>query len=119
MLPLCFDDAGLMAAALFALTQSLTAYANVAGHPGPLDCLIGSVGLHRLHHSTREGGAGDFGAALPIGDQLFCTYRRGPAPAEVGVFDPRFYPGELRLRELLLWPFACAPCVRVARCCRA
>lgn len=111
------DDAALVAIALFALTQSLAVHANVAGHLGPLDFLIGSARLHRLHHSAREDDAGNFGTALPIWDQVFGTYRRGAPPAKVGVFDPRRYPDELQLRELLLWPFACNRCARLVRCC--
>ncbi len=112
-----FDDAALIAVALFALTQSLAVHANVAGHMGPLDYVIGSARLHRLHHSTREEDAGNFGTALPIWDQVFGTYRRGAPPAEVGVFDPRRYPHELQLRALLLWPLACNRCARFLRCC--
>lgn len=118
LLLLGLDDAALIAVALFALTQSLAVHANVAGHLGPLDYIVGSAGLHRLHHSTREDDTGNFGTALPIWDQVFSTYRRGASPAEVGVFDPRHYPDELRLRELLLWPFACSRCIGFARCCR-
>ncbi len=119
LLLLGLDDAALIAVALFALTQSLAVHANVAGHLGPLDYLIGSAGLHRLHHSAREADAGNFGTALPIWDQVFGTYRRGAAPVEVGVFDPRRYPDELRLRQLLLWPFVCDRCAGFVRCCRA
>lgn len=117
LLLLGLDDAALIAVALFALTQSLAVHANVAGHLGPLDYIIGSAGLHRLHHSTRADEAGNFGTALPIWDQVFGTYRRGASPAEVGVFDPRPYPDELQLRALLLWPFACKRCARSVRCC--
>ena len=84
----------------------------------PLDRLIGSARLHRLHHSTQEADAGNFGTALPLWDQVFGTYRRGAAPVAVGVFDPGRYPGELQLRALLLWPFGCASCLRAVRCCR-
>lgn len=119
LLLLGLDDAALIAVALFAQTQSLAVHANIAGHLGPLDYIIGSAGLHRLHHSTREDDAGNFGTALPLWDQIFGTYRRGVSPGEVGVFGPRRYPGELELRALLLWPFACGTCLRVVRCCRA
>jgi sterol desaturase/sphingolipid hydroxylase (fatty acid hydroxylase superfamily) len=109
----------LLAIAAFGLTQSLVAHANVAGHIGWLDYVVGSAALHRLHHSTREAEAGNFGTALPLWDQLFGTYRRGRAPREVGVFDPAAYPSELELRRLLAWPFqavarTCAACLR---CC--
>jgi hypothetical protein len=60
--------------------------------------------LHRPHHSTRAADAGNFGTALPFWDQLFGTYRRGRAPAAVGVFDPTHYPGEHDLAALLCWP---------------
>lgn len=96
----------LLMIALFGLTQSLVTHANVAGSIGPLDRLIGSAELHRLHHSTQESQAGNFGTALPLWDQVFGTYRRGAAPSTVGVFDPDAYPGEFELGRLLWWPFA-------------
>lgn len=111
------DDATSIAVALFALTQSLAVHANVAGHLGPLYYIIGSAGPHCLHHHTREADAGNFGIALPIWDQVFGTYRRCAAPVEVGIFDPRPYPDELRLRQLLLWPFVCRRCPGLTRCC--
>lgn len=114
-----FDDGALLAMALFGATQSLVVHANIAGSIGPLDRLIGSARLHRLHHSTREAEAGNFGTALPLWDQVFGTYRRGAAPVSVGVFDPGRYPDELQMRALLLWPFGCMPCLRIVRCCRA
>lgn len=84
-----------------------------------LDCLIGSARLHRLHHSTQDAEAGNFGTALPLWDQVFGTYRRVAAPVAVGVFDPGRYPDEFQLRGLLLWPFGCASCLRVVHGCRA
>jgi sterol desaturase/sphingolipid hydroxylase (fatty acid hydroxylase superfamily) len=109
----------LLAVALFGVTQSLVTHANIAGHIGWLDRIIGSADLHRLHHSTREDEAGNFGTTVPLWDQLFGTYRRGAAPARVGVFAPAAYPDELALGRLLAWPFtaatrACAACLR---CC--
>lgn len=109
----------LLAVALFGLTQSLVTHANVAGHIGWLDTVVGSAGLHRLHHSTNPADAGNFGTTVPLWDQLFGTYRRGAAPARVGVFEAANYPGELELGRLLAWPFrsitrACAACLR---CC--
>lgn len=91
--------------ALFGITQSLVAHANIAGHIGWLDYVIGSAGLHRLHHSTDAAQAGNFGTTVPFWDQLFGSFRRGAAPAEVGVFSPSSYPGELELAALLDWPF--------------
>jgi hypothetical protein len=119
MTVLGFDEGAVLAVALFGLTQSLVAHANIAGGIGSLDYAIGSARLHRLHHSTREDEAGNFGTALPLWDQLFGTYRRGGSPAAVGVFEPRRYPGELDLRALLQWPFVCGLCRRLAACCRA
>jgi len=122
MLPLAllgFDDRATIAVAMFSIMQSLVSHANIAGHIGRLDYAIGSAVLHRLHHSTRERDAGNFGTALPLWDQIFGTYRRGPAPERVGVFEPWRYPGELALRALLLWPFVCARCVAPRGCCRA
>ena len=122
MLPLValgLQPEALLAVAMFGLTQSLVTHANIAGHVGWLDYLVGSAGLHRLHHGTREADAGNFGTTVPLWDQLFGTYRRGPAPARVGVFEPAHYPAETELGRLLAWPFqaaarACAACVR---CC--
>jgi sterol desaturase/sphingolipid hydroxylase (fatty acid hydroxylase superfamily) len=100
------DPEAILAVALFGATQSLVTHANVAGSIGWLELLIGSAGLHRLHHSTEQRQAGNFGTTVPLWDQLFGTYRRGPSPIRVGVFTPGRYPGELQLGALLCWPFA-------------
>lgn len=109
----------LLAVALFGLTQSLVAHANVAGHIGWLDRLVGSAGLHRLHHSTDETEAGNFGTTVPLWDQVFATYRRGTSPSSVGVFDPAKVPAELELGRLLAWPFQATArfCIACLRCC--
>jgi sterol desaturase/sphingolipid hydroxylase (fatty acid hydroxylase superfamily) len=108
-----------LAVALFGITQSLVTHANVAGRIGWLDLVIGSAGLHRLHHSTQADEAGNFGTTIPLWDQLFGTYRRGRPPVEVGVFDPAPYPSELELGRLLRWPFAAVAraCPACVRCC--
>jgi sterol desaturase/sphingolipid hydroxylase (fatty acid hydroxylase superfamily) len=93
-----------LAVALFGLTQALVAHANVAGTIGVLEWVIGSARAHRLHHSTREAEAGNFGTTLPFWDQVFGTWRRGAEPAAVGVFSPASYPGEFELAALLAWP---------------
>jgi sterol desaturase/sphingolipid hydroxylase (fatty acid hydroxylase superfamily) len=98
----------MLSISLFTLTQVLVTHANVAGRIGLLNWFIGSAELHRLHHSTREQEAGNFGTALPLWDQVFGTYRAGAPPHAVGVFDPRAYPGEFELRRLLAWPFTSA-----------
>jgi sterol desaturase/sphingolipid hydroxylase (fatty acid hydroxylase superfamily) len=103
--------------ALFGATQALVAHANVAGTIGWLDRLVGSAGLHRLHHSTDPREAGNFGTALPLWDQLFGTYRRDAEPAKVGVFDPADHPREFELGRLLLWPFARRRVAWPWRCC--
>jgi sterol desaturase/sphingolipid hydroxylase (fatty acid hydroxylase superfamily) len=109
----------LLAVALFGLTQSLVTHANVAGHIGWLDYLVGSAGLHRLHHSSIEAEVGNYGTTVPLWDQLFGTYRRGREPLHVGVFTPARYPGELQLRELLAFPFArAAALIACRRCCQ-
>ena len=109
----------LLAVALFGLTQSLVTHANVAGHIGWLDYVVGSATLHRLHHSTRDSEAGNFGTSVPLWDQLFGTYRRGAAPASVGVFESAKYPSEFELRQLLAWPFRSAvrACAGWLHCC--
>lgn len=104
LVALGFSDDTLLIVALFALTQSLVTHANVAGTIGPLNYLIGSAELHRLHHSTDPDEAGNFGTALPIWDQVFGTFRYGHQPAAVGVFDARGYPGEHDVGALLRWP---------------
>lgn len=96
----------LLAVAMFGLMQGLVTHANVAGRMGPLNWILGSAELHRLHHSTREEEAQNFGTSLPLWDQLFGTYRAATAtPAQVGVFDPTRYPHECALSALLAWPF--------------
>lgn len=96
----------ILAVAMFGLLQGLVTHANVAGRMGPLNWILGSAELHRLHHSTREEEARNFGTSLPIWDQLFGTYRPATAaPAQVGVFDPARYPHECALAALLAWPF--------------
>lgn len=96
----------LLAVAMFGLTQGLVTHANVAGRIGPLNWILGSAELHRLHHSTREDEAKNFGTSLPIWDLVFGTYRPATtAPVQVGVFEPSRYPDELALAALLVWPF--------------
>lgn len=104
---------------LFGLTQTLVTHANVAGRLGWLNYLIGTAELHRLHHSTREYDAGNFGTSLPFWDLVFGTFRYGPAPKAVGVFEPQKYPDELQVRKFLAWPFSSALPGRVwrLRCC--
>lgn len=112
----------ILAIALFGLTQSLVTHANVAGRIGWLEFLIGSAELHRLHHSTEETQAGNFGTTVPLWDQLFGTWRRGGTPERVGVFAPSRYPGELELGALLCWPMARTPRALswlCRRCCPA
>jgi sterol desaturase/sphingolipid hydroxylase (fatty acid hydroxylase superfamily) len=112
----------LLAVALFGLTQSLVTHANVAGGIGWLDYLVGSARLHRLHHSTDESEAGNFGTTVPFWDQIFGTFHRGRAPARVGVFESNRYPGELELSALLCWPFMRLMRVRArwfGPCCHA
>lgn len=94
-----------LAVVLFGITQALATHANVAGTIGPLSWLLGSAELHRLHHSTNEAEAGNFGTTLPIWDQVFGTYRHGSEPRNVGVFEPKRYPAESVLRPLLMLPF--------------
>lgn len=118
LLALGLQPEALLAVALFGLAQNLVVHANVAGHIGWLEYVIGSASLHRLHHSTCPSEAGNFGTTIPFWDQLFGTFRRGSEPREVGVFDRSRYPGELELGRLLAWPFhwfarrccACADC---------
>jgi sterol desaturase/sphingolipid hydroxylase (fatty acid hydroxylase superfamily) len=122
MLPLValgLQAEALLAVALFGLTQSLVTHANVRGHIGPLEYLLGSAALHRLHHSTLKREAGNFGTTVPLWDQLFGTYRRGAAPANVGVFEHTKYPTEFELGRLLAWPFQAVrrACAARLRCC--
>lgn len=104
MLALGLSPEAMLAVSLFVLTQALAVHANIAGHLGPLEGLVGSAGLHRMHHSTREDEAGNFGTALPCWDWLFASYRAPGGPASVGVFDPSRYPGEFDVGALLAWP---------------
>ncbi len=117
LIVLGFDEQAMVAIALFGLMQSLVVHANVSGSIGLLDFVIGSARLHRLHHSTREQEAGNFGTTIPLWDQVFGTYRRRGAPEAVGVFDPALYPHELRLGALLAWPFRITASLWPFRCC--
>ncbi len=105
LLLLGFSSDAIEIATLFAITQSLVTHANIAGTIGPLNYIIGSAELHRMHHSTDPDQAGNFGTALPYWDQVFGTFRYGGAPKDVGVFDPSHYPGEHEFGALLRWPF--------------
>lgn len=106
MLVLGLSGEALVAVAMFTLTQGLVVHANVAGTIGRLNLVIGSAELHRLHHSTDEAQAGNFGTSVPWWDLVFGTYRRGAAPPAVGVFEPARYPHERALGALLAYPFA-------------
>jgi sterol desaturase/sphingolipid hydroxylase (fatty acid hydroxylase superfamily) len=105
LLVLGWSDAAILAITLFTLTQNLVVHANVAGTIGPLNLVVGSAELHRLHHSTREDDAGNFGTTVPWWDLLFGTFRWRRAPVQVGVFEPGRYPGEFELGSLLCWPW--------------
>lgn len=105
LLALGLSPEAVLAVALFGITQALVTHANVAGTIGPLNWMLGSAELHRLHHSTEEAEAGNFGTTLPIWDQVFGTYRRGESPIHVGVFEPKRYPSEFALQRLLHLPF--------------
>lgn len=100
-----FDARAVVAISLFQLTQSLVTHANIRGRIGWLNYLIGSVELHRLHHSDEPADAGNFGTALPLWDQLFGSFRYRSPPAQVGVYTPDSYPGEHQLWALLAWPW--------------
>jgi sterol desaturase/sphingolipid hydroxylase (fatty acid hydroxylase superfamily) len=104
MLLLGLSDDAVLWVSLFTLTQSLAVHANVAGTLGPLNLVIGSAELHRLHHSTDERQAMNFGTAVPWWDVVFGTFRWKEVPLRVGVFDPSRYPPEHALKSLLLWP---------------
>lgn len=105
LLALGLSPEAVLAVALFGITQALVTHANVAGTIGPLNWMLGSAELHRLHHSTEEAEAGNFGTTLPIWDQVFGTYRRGESPIHVGVFEAKRYPSEFALQRLLHIPF--------------
>lgn len=105
LLLLGWSDAAILAITLFTLTQNLVVHANVAGTIGPLNLVLGSAELHRLHHSTRERDAGNFGTTVPWWDLLFGTFRWRRTPPQVGVFEPARYPDEFELVRLLCWPW--------------
>ena len=117
LLVLGMSPDAMLVVALFGATQALVAHANVAGTIGWLDRVVGSAGLHRLHHSTDPAEAGNFGTALPLWDQVFGTYRRAAVPKRVGVFEPAEYPRELELARLLLWPFVQTRAALRFACC--
>lgn len=112
MVALGLGAEAILAVALFGISQSLVTHANVAGGIGWLEWLVGNAGQHRLHHSTDETQAGNFGTTVPLWDQVFGTWRRDSEPTRVGVFTPDAYPGELDLGPLLCWPLP----ARLARC---
>lgn len=93
------------ALAMFHLTQSLVAHANVRGGLGPLHRVLGNAALHRRHHSVRAADAGNFGTDLTVWDRVFGTYRDGTAPVAVGVFHPQHYPEARAWWRLMAWPF--------------
>ena len=105
LLWLGWSDQAILAITLFTLTQNLVVHANVAGTIGPLNLVLGSAELHRLHHSTRERDAGNFGTTVPWWDLLFGTFRWRRIAPQVGVFEPSRYPDEFELARLLCWPF--------------
>jgi len=105
MLVLGFGEEAVVAVTLFTLTQGLVVHANVAGTIGPLNLLLGSAELHRLHHGIDERQAGNYGTAVPWWDLVFGTFRSRAVPAAVGVYAPARYPGEHAVTALLALPF--------------
>ncbi len=109
------DAAVITALTMFHLTQSLVAHANIRGHLGLARWMIGNAELHRLHHSTVEREAMNFGTDLPLWDLVFGTYRAGKAPRAVGVFEPGHYPAPTATCRWLAWPFVALGRFRVTR----
>lgn len=99
------DSGTLMQVTMFHLTQAVVSHANIRGHIGPLQWLVGDAERHRLHHSCRRSDAGNFGTDIPLWDLLLGTHRHGPAPAEVGLFDRRQDPQPGQWGRLLAFPF--------------
>lgn len=93
-------------ASLFMQMQSFATHANTRGGMGWLNYVIGTAELHRRHHSTRVDEALNFATAIPLWDQLFCTfrYRATQEPRRVGVSAPEDYPAATDTAGLLAWP---------------
>lgn len=105
LLLLGFSSEAILALSAFALTQSVLVHANIETRLGRLSWVLGNAELHRLHHSTDSAQAGNFGTTIPLWDHVFGSWRLGPGPHAVGVFEDAAYPTALQLGALLALPF--------------
>lgn len=118
LLLLGWQAEAILAIGMFQLLQALAVHANLSGSIGPLNWIVGSAELHRLHHSSDRAQAGNYGTALPLWDQIFGTWRPPAEVRQAGVYEPDRYPGEHALLALLAWPFRPSrDILRGARCC--
>lgn len=71
---------------LFGTVVAVFQHANADLRYAGWNLVFGTADLHRWHHATGPGAAQvNFGTVLMLWDQVFGTYRRGGAPAAVGV----------------------------------
>lgn len=107
LLALGFTPEAVLFASLFLQLQSFATHANVRGGMRWLNYVIGTAELHRWHHSVKADEALNYATALPLWDQLFCTFRyHGSAqPLHVGVAPAQQYPRETHTWALLRYPF--------------
>ena len=109
LLPLAalgFSAETILWASLFMQMQSFATHANTRGGMGWLNYVIGTAELHRRHHGTQVEEALNFSTAIPLWDQLFCTfrYRATEEPRKVGVASPENYPAPTDTAGLLAMP---------------
>lgn len=84
---------------------------NVDSRVGWLNYLLVGTELHRYHHSADPAEAKNFGAVVSIWDQVFGTfvYRPGNVPRALGVDEPRHYPADTQLLQVLVHPLRGSP----------
>ena len=87
--------------------QGLVSHFNVDIRVGWLNYLVVGTELHRNHHSADPQEAKNYGAVVPLWDQLFGTffYRPNTAPQCLGLEQPMNYPNDQHILKILALPF--------------
>lgn len=87
--------------------HGLISHFNVDVRIGWMNYLFIGPELHRYHHSARASGNKNYGATISLYDQIFGSfvYRPGVAPAQLGVQEPKDYPGYGQYLRVLQLPF--------------
>lgn len=88
--------------------HGLISHFNVDVRMGWMNYVFIGPELHRYHHSADVGEAKNYGAMLSVYDQLFGTfvYRRGVAPADLGVDPSAGLPDYRQTLQVLRLPFS-------------